>query len=73
MATLQSAQFRNKNKKLRDPTPPNETPVFGGGGGSKTMKIDKPKGLKKNPKKHPHRDHAGVRSKRAIQVKKRQH
>ena len=67
MADLQPKQF---GKRRKDPMVKNEHPVFSGGQGSKTMPVEKPKGLKKSPKKHPHRNHAGVRSKRAVQNKK---
>lgn len=65
---LAHRQFHGKLKK--DPSP-DENPTFSGGAGSKTMKVERPKGLLKKPKVHPHRAHAGARSKRAIPNKKK--
>lgn len=67
---LAHRQFRGKKMK-KDPTPEDENPQFSGGSGSKTMKVEKPKGLLKKPKVHPHRAHAGIRSKRAMPNKKK--
>jgi hypothetical protein len=66
-APLQPKQFVKK-----DPSLSSEKATFSGGSGSKTMRVERPKGLPKAQKRHKHRDHAGVRSKRAIQNKKKQ-
>jgi hypothetical protein len=65
---LAHRQFKKgtARRMKKDPAPEDETPTFSGGGGSKTMKVVKPKGLPKKPKVHPHRAHAGARSKRAV-------
>lgn len=58
---LSDMQFGKKVKK--DPGD-QKTAAFEGANKTKTMSIDKPK-LPAAPKRHPHRRHAGARSKRA--------
>jgi hypothetical protein len=66
---LNPRQFKGR-ALTKDPSP-DESPTFSGGTGSKTMKVERPKGLLKKPKVHPHRAHAGARSKRAMPIKKK--
>lgn len=63
---LAHRQFRKGSpRKLKKDPSPEEEPKFSVGQGSKTMTLDKPGGLPAPKKKHPHRNHAGARSRRA--------
>ena len=61
-APLSTHQF--KGHMTKDPVHDKRPPKFGGGKGSKTMLIES-KGLPTAPKIHPHRRHAGKRTRRA--------
>lgn len=61
-AVINSTQFSTKGKK--DPKSDDRKVSFAGQEEAKTMRIDVAR-LPKPPRRHPHRKHAGARSRRA--------
>ena len=60
---LHPIQFSARAKK--DPVHDKRKPRFSGQGGSKTMAVEAGQNLPTVPKRHPHRKHAGKRTRRA--------
>jgi len=61
-SVISGQQFSTKGKK--DPNSDKRKPKFTGSEEAKTMQVDVAR-LPKPPRRHPHRRHAGARSRRA--------